>query len=147
MRYHVTGVPAGVQLTAVMPNMVRAAGSGAQRYKQAVHGQPGTMAIPAPTRDTVPSPDIGDLAQAGTARSSDAPDQWFPQIYYQDSLTERPGAGMPIRVYSDNMLPVPAKDARTGYRSAALSRRVNQRGARQISAPRVLPVWGGPSGG
>lgn len=141
MRYQVTGVPSGVQLSAIMPNMVRLAGSGAQQYKQALHGYPGTLAIPAPTGDTTPSGDLGDLAQGGYHRSVDAPDQWYPQLYFQDSLTNTPASESPgIRVYSDNLLPVPARDARG--RGAVLARPVTQRGLFQIGQPRVIPNWG-----
>lgn len=139
-KYVVPGIPAGAQLSAFMPNWTRLAQSGAIQYKQAVSGSPGTTSIPAPTRDTVPSPDLGDLAQMGSARSSDAPQSWNPQVYYQRNLTERPGAGMPIRVYSDNLLPVPAKDARG--KSAVLARPVLQRGRFQIPQPRTIPNWG-----
>ena len=86
------------------------------------------------------SPDLGDLALTGYHRSSDAPDTWYPQVYYQARLTERPGAGMPIRVYSDNLLPVPARDARG--KSAVLSKPILQRGRVQVAAPRVVPSWG-----
>jgi hypothetical protein len=141
-KFIVTGVPQGAQLSAVLPNFNRLAGSGAVQYKQALTGSPGTRSIPAPTRDTVPSPDLGDIAQMGTARSSDAPQSWNPQLYYQTALTERPGAGMPIRVYSDNLLPVPAVDGRLRGRSAVLSRPVQQRGQVQIPQPRVIPSWG-----
>ena len=141
-KYVTTGIPQGAQLSAFLPNWVRLGGSGAVQYKQALTGAPGTRSIPAPTRDTVPSPDLGDLAQMGTARSSDAPDSWNPQLYYQTRLTERPGAGQPIRVYSDNLLPVPAVDGRLRGRSAVLARPVQQRGQQQISMPRAIPSWG-----
>lgn len=140
MRYQVTGVPAGVQMSAIMPNLVRLAASGAQQYKQAVSGSPGTRGIPAPTRDTAPSPDPGDLAQGGYHRSGDAPDTWYPQVYFQDRLTEVPGAGQAIRVYSDNMLPVPARDARG--RGAMLAKPITQSSLFQVAAPRVIPTWG-----
>jgi hypothetical protein len=139
-KYIVPGIPQGAQLSAFMPNWVRLAQSGAVRYKQAVSGSPGTQSIPAPTTNTVPSPDLGDIAQMGTARSSDAPQSWNPQLYYQTALTERPGAGMPIRVYSDNLMPVPAVDGRG--RGAVLARPVVQRGQQQIGMPRVIPSWG-----
>jgi hypothetical protein len=142
-KYIVPGVPHGAQLSAFTPNWVRLAGSGAQQYKGAVAGQPGTAAVPAPTINTQMHPDIGDLAQAGTARSSDAPDVWYPQVYYQRALTEAPGAGQPVRVYSDNLLPVPARDARG--RPAVLFKPVLQRGQVQVSQPRVMPFWGGPA--
>jgi hypothetical protein len=139
-KYVLPGVPAGAQLSAFMPHWNKYAASGAQQYKQAVSGQPGTVAIPAPTTNTQISPDLGDLAQAGTSRSSDSPDVWYPQEYYQVSLTEMPGAGMPIRIYSDNLMPVPAKDARG--RGAVLARPQVRRGQRQIGQPRVVPSWG-----
>ena len=140
MKYVVTGVPAGVQPSAFMPNMVRLAPSGATAYKYAVTGQPGTQGIPAPTMDTVPGPSPAGQAQMGTARSGDAPDMWYPQLWFQRKLTERPGAGMPIRVYSDNMLPVPAV-ARTGV-NALLSKRIVRRGQRQVMQSVKLPSWG-----
>jgi hypothetical protein len=139
-KYVVPGIPQGAQLSAFMPNWTRLAQSGAVQYKQAVSGSPGTTGIAAPTGNTQISPDNGDLAQAGTSRSSDAPDVWYPQVYYQARLTNRPGAGMPIRVYSDNLLPVPARDARG--KSAVLSKPILQRGRVQVAAPRVVPSWG-----
>ena len=141
-KFTVTGVPQGFQLSAILPHFDRLAGSGAVQYKQAVSGSPGTRSIPAPTQNTVPSPDLGDIAQMGTARSSDAPQSWNPQLYYQTALTERPGAGKPIRVYSDNLMPVPAVDGRLRGRSAVLARPVQQRGRMQIPQPRVIPSWG-----
>jgi hypothetical protein len=139
-KYVLPGLPAGAQPSAFMPAWTRLAQSGAMQYKQAVSGSPGTTPVPAPTRNTQISPDPGDLAQAGTARSSDAPDVWYPQLYYQSQLTERPGAGMPIRVWSDNLMPVPARDARG--KSAVLARPILQRGQVQIPQPRVIPQWG-----
>jgi hypothetical protein len=93
-----------------MPHLNRMAGSGAQSFKLAVAGQPGTQGIPAP--DPGVPRDRTAQAQMGTARSGDAPNAWYPQLWFQDRLTERPGAGMPLRVYSDNLMPVPAIDPR-----------------------------------
>src|SRR5271157_4905715 len=129
-RYVVPGVPVGAQPSAFMPHWNKYAASGAQQYKRWLVGQPGTMAVPAPTANTQISPDAGDKAQMGTARSSDAPDVWYPTIYYQANLYAAPGFQTPVNVYSDNIMPVPAKDPR-GV-SARLSRPVNQRGRRQI---------------
>lgn len=117
VRYAVPGIPPSqaAGITAFMPHFNRPAASGAQSYKYGVVGSPGTRAHPAPTGNTQISPDIGDKAQAGTARSSDAPDVWYPQDY--DVLmawAERPGAGMPIHlpdnnfIGAQNMIPVPA---------------------------------------
>jgi hypothetical protein len=137
--YLVPGVPAGAARSAFTPHMTRLAASGAQAYKQAVSGQPGTMAVPAPTKDTQLSGDKVTLAWAGTARSSDSPDVWYPQMYYQQCLTERPGAGMPVRVYSDNLMPVPAVDPRGT--PARLARKPARRGQNQILQPAVFPGW------
>jgi hypothetical protein len=142
-KYTVPGVPHGAQLSAFMPNANRAAGSGAQQYKGAVSGQPGITGVPAPTNATQMHPDTGDLAQSGTARSSDAPDVWYPQVWYQRGLTERPGAGRPIAVYSDNLLPVPARDPRG--KPALLFKPILQRGFASVSQPRAIPSWGGPA--
>jgi hypothetical protein len=122
-----------------MPHWNKYAASGAQQYKIGLQGSPGTTAIPAPTTNTQISPDAGDKAQAGTARSTDAPDVWYPTKYYQDSLKGAPGPVTPVRIYSDNLMPVPAKDPR-GV-SARLSRPVNQRGQRQVKMPRAMPSW------
>jgi hypothetical protein len=139
-KYVVPGVPAGAQPSAFMPHWNRYAASGAQQYKIGLSGNPGTLAVPAPTRNTQMSPDPGDKAQMGTARSSDAPDVWFPQVYYQPTLMAAPGPVTPVRIYSDNLMPVPAVDPR-GI-PARLSRPVNQRGQQQISQIRAMPVWG-----
>jgi hypothetical protein len=116
---------------------------GAQRYKQNLQGSPGTTAIGAPTSNTQISPDAGDKAQMGTARSSDSPDVWYPTKYYQADLEGAPGPVTPVRIWSDNLMPVPAVDPR-GV-SARLSRPVNQRGHQQIKMPRAMPLWGGNS--
>jgi hypothetical protein len=139
-RYVVPGVPAGVQHSAFMPHWNKYAGSGAQRYKRTVNGQPGTQAIPAPTINTQISPDVGDKAQSGTARSSDAPQVWYPQLYYQEDLYSAPGPVCPVQIYSDNLMPVPAVDPR-GV-PARLARPISQRGRFEVPQPRVLPNWG-----
>jgi hypothetical protein len=126
-----------------MPHWNRLAASGATQYKGAVDGQPGTHGIPAPTRDTVPSPDIGDLALAGTSRSSDAPDMIYPGQYFEGSLDGDGTMGFvtPVRIYSDNLMPVPAQDPRG--RPARLAKRVRNAGQFQVAQPRALPSWGG----
>lgn len=147
-KYVVPGIPAGVRASAFMPHWNKYAASGAQQYKQAVTGQPGTQAIAAPTVNTVPSPDLGDIAQMGRSRSSDAPQVFYPQLWYQRKLTRqnvvgyhRPAAPGPgICIYSNNLMPVPAVDPR-GV-PARLARPISQRGGREIGQPRVLPGWG-----
>jgi hypothetical protein len=139
--YHVA-LPAKLVggISAFTPNLTRLAGSGAQQYKRGVVGQPGTQAIAAPTTDTVPSPDWGDKAQMGTARSKDAPDTWYPQLWYQPGLYSAPGPVTPVKVYSDNMMPVPAKDPR-GL-PTLLAIKPHFLGQSQIAQPRTMPWWG-----
>jgi hypothetical protein len=141
-KYTVTGVPAGAQLSAFLPHWDRYAASGAVQYKHTVTGQPGTMGIPAPTTNTQLHPDPGDIAQMGGARSSDAPDVWYPNQYYERSLNGGGTMGpvTPVAIYSTNLMPVPATDARG--RPALLAKPIPQRGRTQIGQPRVIPTWG-----
>ena len=157
-RYALPGLPAaGAQggVSAFMPHFGGYAASGHQQYKYALTGRPGTEAIPAPTINTQISPDQGDLAQMGTARSSDAPDVWFPQEYYQRVAIEAPGAGMPILRVEDattslrTLLPVPAVDVAKLLRSKqAMSppTGVVQRVRQLPWFPRLYQAPGGMSG-
>jgi hypothetical protein len=147
MRYTVPGVPPGLASTAFTPHLNRHAATGAQQYKYALHGSPGTTGIPVPTTDTAPQHGPGDLAMSGQARSVDAPDVIYPGQYFQRAAIEWPGAGMPVRVYDPTqpgpttLLPVPAVDYRTQYQrdSARLSANWPQLGQRQIrEIPRLL---------
>lgn len=145
MRYTVPGWPSSLLgHSAVTPHLNRMAGSGAQEYKREVIGQPGTQRIPCDT-SWVPSPDVGDKAQAGLSRSPDAPPWFLPNLYFTRPDREFwPGAGQPIRVRSDNLMPVPATDPR-GI-PAVLANRVVRRGSSQIKArPSVTawPAWNG----
>lgn len=123
VRYNVPGVPPGpaAGITAFMPQFIRHAASGAQAYKYDLDLYLGLRAVPAPTGDTQMSPDAGDMAMGGYARSQDAPQAWWPQKGYQRTALERPGAGMPIKVYDParpgptTVLPVPAQDFRAQY--------------------------------
>lgn len=139
LRYTVPGIGAGpaAGITAFLPHLNRRAASGAQSYKYAVRGYPGTQAHPAPTGEIQPTANYGDTrdtsdqALMGTSRSQDAPDAWWPQDYDQTFIAERPGAGMPVAVYSPTqpglttVIPVPATDFRATWQrdSARLSRR------------------------
>ena len=137
MRYEVPGWPTQqMGHSAVTPALVRMAAGGAQQYKTALVGQPGTQGIPV-SPPQVPSPDVGDLAQGGSGRSADAPNTIYPNKYYVNGLTERPGAGMPISVYSDNLMPVPAVDPR-GIPSSQFQP-VPQRGQRAVGWSPNLP--------
>lgn len=138
-RYTVPGWPASVQgHAAVTPGLTRMAGSGAQQYKDGVTGQPGTQAIP--VAPVVPSPDPGDLAQAGLSRSSDAPNVFYPNLYFaRPQRAFWPGAGQPVSVQSDNLMPVPAADPR-GI-PARMASPILQRGQKAIRQPQAQPRW------
>ena len=144
MRYTVPGWPSSVLgHSAVTPHFNRLAGSGAQEYKREVTGQPGTQPIP------VQGPGVeqsrSGQAQMGLSRTSDAPAMFLPNLYYTRPDREFwPGAGMPVRRRSDNLMPVPATDPR-GI-PARLARPIVQRGSSQIKArPSVTawPAWNG----
>jgi hypothetical protein len=141
-KYYVPGLPAGAAASAFLPHWDRYAASGAVQFKATVVGHPGTLAIPAPTGDTAPQGNLGDLALAGTSRSVNSPDVWYPSKYYDSSLNGGGAMGpvTPVRIYSDNLMPVPARDPRG--KPARLSKPINQRGQRQIGMPRVIPKWG-----
>lgn len=158
VRYSVPGVPEGpaAGITAFMPQFIRHAASGAQAYKYDVYSSLGMAAIPAPTGNTQMSPDQGDRAMSGTSRSSDAPQAWWPFVSYQAVAIERPGAGMPVQVYSPTqpglttLLPVPATDLRTLYQrdSARLSYRAILNRVRQVPWwPRTYRAEDGSSNG
>jgi hypothetical protein len=140
MRFTVPGWPSSVLgHSAVTPHMNRLAGSGARQYKDGVTGQPGTQRIPVHPR--IPSPDIGDIAQAGLSRSSDAPNWFLPNLYW--ARPERdfwPGAGMPVIPATDSLMPIPATDP-TGAPPARLAMPIVQRGQAQLKARPHNTVW------
>lgn len=139
MRYSVPGWPSSVLgHSAVTPHLNRMAGSGAQEYKREVTGQPGTQPIPV-TGPGVEQSAAG-RAQMGLSRTSDAPPMFLPNLYYARPDREFwPGAGQPIRVRSDNLMPVPATDPR-GI-PAVLARPVVRRGSSQIKARPTVTAW------
>ena len=139
MRYQVPGWPSRLLgHSAVTPALVRHAGGGAQQYKDGLTGQPGTQAIP--VTPEVPSPDTGDLALAGLSRSSNAPNVIYPNLYWARPQGQfRPGAGMPVSIFSDNLMPVPAADPRGIPSNQFIP--VNQRGQAQIQTLPNLPKW------
>jgi len=139
--FTVPGWPARVPgHSAVTPALTPAAGSGWIAYKDQVTGQPGTVPV---TVDTTANPRGGITAQAmmGTSRSADAPDGSFrPNLYFaRPEPSYWPGAGMPVRIRSDNLMPVPAVDPR-GV-PARMAAPLVLRGNRQIGQPAQLVMW------
>lgn len=143
IRYQVPGWPSRVLgHSAVVPHFTRLAGSGAVEYKDGVTGHPGTAGVAAP-RAPVPA---GRTAQAmsGFSRSGDAPDLIYPNKYWAEP--ERafwPGAGMPVSVQSDNLMPIPATDPRGvgAVLAEALGLAVRSRGQSQIQSYPTLAMW------
>ena len=154
-RYQVSGIPAqqaALGLSAFLPHYHLLAASGAQMYKGQVYGRPGTVAIPVNPylNGTNPSPDLGDIAQMGLSRSSDAPDAFWPNLYYVTPEPQFwPGAGMPVQMYNPvrpqdtTMIPVPALDLRAAYQkhSAKLAGGITNRRNKALKQPAVLIRW------
>jgi hypothetical protein len=161
VRYTVPGVPAGPAngLSAFTPHFQPQAASGAQAYKYGVTIYAGMVRVPAPTVNTQISADGGDRANAGTSRSSDAPQAWWPGKAYQGIIAERPGAGMPVATPDNgdtlawrDLLPAPAGSVAGVLRrdSARLSRRAILNRVRQLPwYPRIqsFPPAGGAGNG
>lgn len=145
--YTVPGWPSRVLgHSAVTPHINRVAGGGSMEYMGQVTGEPGTKAIPTgrPARSRGQDPTA--IATMGTSRSQDAPDSFRPNLYWQRPQRQFwPGAGMPVSVNSDNLMPVPATDPRGIPARMALP--TLQRGSRQIRSRPANPVWPAWRGG
>ena len=144
MRYTVPGWPSSVQgHSAVTPHMNRIGSSGWEQYKDGVTGHPGTLPIPV----SGPGVEQGQAgqAQSGRHRTKDGPPWFLPNIYWARPTAADlvyPGAGQPVRIRSDNLMPVPATDPR-GI-PARLAAPIVQRGQFQVkSRPNVntWPAW------
>jgi len=97
--------------SAATPHLNRVAGGGSQQYKDGVTGKPGTLPIPV----AGPGVEQGRAAQArmGRHRTSDAPGFILPNLYYARPQRDFwPGAGQPVAIASDSLMPVPAADPR-----------------------------------
>ena len=146
VRYSIPGVPPDPAkgITAFAPHYNRPAGGGAQSYKYAVVGRPGTHGIPVDARARNPEGHYTAQANQGTARSTDAPDAIYPNQYYQAFIAETPGGIAPRpRVYNPTtpgrttLLPIPAEDSRAAL--IANSEMMARPGPLQRSRP--MPSW------
>jgi hypothetical protein len=115
-----------------------AQGFGSWSSNGAIHGQPGTEAIPAPAPAAVP--------QGWPRRlhaSSDAPDIIFPGLYYQDLQTTN-GPNLHntslVSYVSDNALPVPAIDPR-GLPAVMSTPPPRVGGQGQVVSPYAVQNW------
>jgi len=139
-RYTVYAPPDGVRNigTALTPPMHGVAKGWMSSGR--VYGQPGTQAIPAPA-PCLPR-GTADLAAAGTSRSADSPNLWFPRLYHE---ADQPKEHAPVSRVSDNQMPVPANSpAGTLIPARVYAARIG--GRRQISQPQVIQRWPGLRG-
>jgi hypothetical protein len=128
-----------------------------------VTGQPGTQGIPAP----YPNPgQVGvqqggvvalDYLPSGLSASQYMPPRWYPTLYYRGQHLSGGIGG--VRVYSDNLMPMPAVDPRglpvggigpaafaaysglTPTSPARPNRWVKGLGQRQVLWPKRTPEW------
>lgn len=98
---------------------VPARNASAYSYKGAVTGQPGTQAVPCGLPDfgtagaTVNGLPVRGGGAGYASGSGTMPLVWYPQLYYQRTLLspgERASFAGGVSVYSDNQMPVPARD-------------------------------------
>jgi hypothetical protein len=85
---------------------VRSRGASDYASRGIINGSPGTAAIPAPP-PPMPQDNTALGIIGGYHRSSQAPNVWYPVIYYQDNTTDPPEHA-PVSVLSDNQMPMPA---------------------------------------
>lgn len=155
--YQFPGWPARILgRSAALPVPHRLAGSGARMYKDGVTGHPGTQMIPVPA----PPParlagggvnGVSLVAQAmgGLSYSQYNPQGFYPNLYYARPEQDfYPGAGMPVSIFSDNLMPIPATDPRQAAAPLAVpldSRRVQGFTGGAINQPVNLVMWPGIS--
>jgi hypothetical protein len=121
---------------AATPVPVRPPGS-AMQYKDGVTGRPGTFPVPSPGPG-VPRGPVA-LAMGGFSFTAYCPGFYPNQYWARPEAAYHPGAGMPVSVFSDNLMPVPATDPR-GV-PAPLQVPVSLRGNQQIRQPPTLIQW------
>jgi len=121
---------------AAMPTLVRPPGSASQ-YKDGVTGRPGTVPVPSPGPG-VPTGPIA-MAMGGTSYTAYCPGFYPNQYWARPQGQYWPGAGMPISIRSDNLMPVPATDPRGVPAPQAVP--LAMRGNQQIRQPASLIQW------
>lgn len=157
-----TGLPPQNGATAFMP--VRAMTTSVMDVSRAqgtpgeIIGQPGTQGIPAPyPMMTPPEAARPYFIGGGLSRSWLMPSRWYPALYYR---TQNLWGGIGgVRVYSDNLMPVPATDPRglpagsigpaafaaarglTPTTPARPNKWVKGLGNRQVMWPQRAPSW------
>jgi hypothetical protein len=86
--------------------------SGAQGTPEDIVGQPGTQGIPAPYPPFthIATEEGKDYLPSGLSASQYMPPRWYPSLYYRAQHLFAGIGG--VRVYSDNLLPMPSVDPR-----------------------------------
>lgn len=112
VRYVCAGVFGGRGVTAFLPAPPRTTAVFSIKHAQhqtPVH-QPGTQGVPAP-RDGVKDGESAPAAGGGLSRTWYMPPAWYPQLGYAvQNIWDGNFGG--VRVFSDNLMPVPATDPR-----------------------------------
>jgi hypothetical protein len=140
VRYQLPGWPSAENgHTAALPRLTRAAGSGAVQYKDGVTGRPGTWRAPVEAPPEAAHSGTSAQATGGISYSRNSPGFYPNQYWARPEAAFWPGAGMPVAIYSDNLMPVPATDPR-GVQSL-LARALAQRGAGQVKSFAPLVMW------
>jgi hypothetical protein len=123
----------GATSTAFVP--VPAATTAKIAYKNQVTGQPGTQGIPAAPAELAGQVNGAKLPAGYSGGSSYMPNTWYPDLWFERTLTETP----PVSPYSDNQMPIPAADPRGT--AAVLARPPVFLGQSQLVTPKAMPKW------
>lgn len=118
---------------ALTPNLTRPASAWSSRGP--ISGSPGTRAITAPPPVAVRQT-VNNIATMGVSRSSDAPNFFFPSVYF---LTGSDQEHAPVSRISDNQMPVPALRPANVIVAKPLTTRKG--GQRQVTQPQVVQRW------
>jgi hypothetical protein len=134
MKYHVN-LPRDTgprQLgTSIFPHITSAAGVWQGRGR--IVGQPGTARVSARYPSGIPQSYEGGIRSGGRV-SSDAPQYWYPSIYYT------PDHWIPPAPYrSDNRMPVPALVPPNVILANPHKARIG--GQTQIGQPQIVQTW------
>ena len=136
MRYTTDGVADPRVVGAFMP--VMPVTPRATTYTQVrIIGQPGTMGIPAPKPHALPETMAGSRTNQPSYNS---PDVIFPSLYW----TPPDNMHVPVSLFRDNEMPVPALDR---YRLAQVAMRQRRTGGQNAQAwPPAVQRWSALSG-
>lgn len=161
VRYTVAGQFGARGLTAFTPAPPRSTANFSIKMAQhctPVH-QPGTQGVPAP-RDGVKDGEGATTIGGGLSRTQYMPAAWYPQLGYAVQRIWDGNFGG-VRMFSDNLMPMPARDprrmvpagavgpvakARGNTRPARPNRRAGGLGQRQVTWPARTTLWRGVNG-